>query len=377
MQKTIAAWCGALGIAVSAPALGERAVAATNSLPTLEHNLFAGQFAGPLSPETRTQLNEMIIRSSLSAYGVELPPDYPDQSRKLLAAVPSHAPAVGHLSSEFGTRHSPFNGSIRLHKGIDIAAPHGSPIYAVADGVVVFAGWQGPLGRVVIVNHGFRIVTKYAHAAALDVQRGSSVRRGDIIGRVGNSGRSTGTHLHFEVRVGGRPIDPKQFMFDFPDYNTGMVASESPRGANERLVEPPETLSEDEAELAVGGDTESLSATNLDGAWQTPVTPSTYALNFGYDGALQRSWARTELPPALLGGYGIGGELDGDEDEPDTDLLITEHASRTMFEHADMAMLPVNFGILLGFSLLAFVLAAGDHLPRWGKRRWRQTRRSH
>jgi murein DD-endopeptidase MepM/ murein hydrolase activator NlpD len=381
MKRTIAAWCGALGLLLSAPALGEETEAevaaeqaaayaarvpsvelppATQArsaqLVSVEERLFAGLRDGPVAPDTRDQLNEMIIRSSLSAYGVPLPPDLPAESRRLLAAVPSHLPAIGFLTSEFGTRRSPFDGRLRLHKGIDIAAPEGSPIYAAADGVVIFAGWKGPLGRVVVVNHGFRITTKYAHASKLEVRRGTYVRRGDRLGRVGNSGRSTGAHLHFEVRVGGQPIDPTRFMFDPPENLDGVLA-------DLRSVQPDDGLLGD-AEIG-GGDEEvddelgeaylPPSAVASQAKRQTPVDANPYG----------------SVSTATLDGYGIGGESDADDEDPEGDVAARapELDRLVLARQQGWALLPVNLGIVGGFSVLALVLAAGDHLPRLRRRR--------
>nr|WP_255670575.1 M23 family metallopeptidase [Cognatishimia sp. F0-27] len=96
----------------------------------------------------------------------------------------------------------------RLHAGTDFAAPHGTPIYSTADGVVTFAGWQSGYGRLVKIQHEFGIETRYAHNSKLYVKVGQRVSRGDRIAAMGNTGRSTGTHLHYEVRVGGQPVNP-------------------------------------------------------------------------------------------------------------------------------------------------------------------------
>jgi murein DD-endopeptidase MepM/ murein hydrolase activator NlpD len=96
----------------------------------------------------------------------------------------------------------------RMHNGTDFAAPVGTPIYAPADGVVTFAGWSSGYGRLVKIKHDFGIETRYAHQSRIRVKVGQRVSRGDRIGDIGNSGRSTGPHLHYEIRVGGRPINP-------------------------------------------------------------------------------------------------------------------------------------------------------------------------
>ena len=115
-------------------------------------------------------------------------------------------PARGQLTSRFGWRRW------RHHDGIDIAAPYGSPVYAARPGRVVFAGWYYAYGRAVIIDHGDGVQTLYGHASALLVQTGAPVGQGQLIARVGTSGRSTGPHLHFEVRHKGRPVNPMRYM---------------------------------------------------------------------------------------------------------------------------------------------------------------------
>ncbi len=100
----------------------------------------------------------------------------------------------------------------RMHNGADFAAPYGTPITSTADGVVVHAGWSSGYGRLVKIKHEFGIETRYAHLAKIRVKVGQRVSRGDRIGDMGNSGRSTGTHLHYEVRVGGKPVNPMTYI---------------------------------------------------------------------------------------------------------------------------------------------------------------------
>ena len=115
-------------------------------------------------------------------------------------------------TSPFGMRKHPISGEYKMHTGSDFAAGHGTPIYATADGVVVHAGWSTGYGRLVKIRHEFGIETRYAHLAKLRVKEGDRVSRGDRIGDMGNSGRSTGTHLHYEVRVGGKPVNPMTYI---------------------------------------------------------------------------------------------------------------------------------------------------------------------
>ena len=112
------------------------------------------------------------------------------------------------FTSGFGFRRDPKTGGRRMHKGVDFAAAHGTPLYATADGVVVHAGWQSGYGRLVKIQHQFGIETRYAHLSELNVKVGQRVSRGDMIGAMGASGRVTGVHLHYEVRVGGKAVNP-------------------------------------------------------------------------------------------------------------------------------------------------------------------------
>ena len=122
--------------------------------------------------------------------------------------MPSIWPTAGFVSSPYGLR---FNGT-EFHQGIDIAADMGAPIVATADGVVTAAGWNGGYGNMVDVDHGGGIVTRYGHASALAVTVGQQVRRGEVIAYVGSTGRSTGPHVHYEVRVDGQPVNPAGYL---------------------------------------------------------------------------------------------------------------------------------------------------------------------
>jgi len=116
------------------------------------------------------------------------------------------------LTSGFGYRNDPINGSGRRHEGQDMAGDYGAPILATADGTVIFAGWEGGYGRLVKIRHAFGIETRYGHLSEIKVEVGQKVSRGDRIGDMGNSGRSTGTHLHYEVLLSGTPVNPMTFI---------------------------------------------------------------------------------------------------------------------------------------------------------------------
>ena len=112
----------------------------------------------------------------------------------------------------FGQRTDPFSGEGAFHAGVDISAPPGTSVLATADGIVIFSEFESGYGRLVKVDHGAGVITYYAHLSRAYVRAGQEVRRGDLVGAVGSTGRVTAPHLHYEVRVGGTPINPYQFM---------------------------------------------------------------------------------------------------------------------------------------------------------------------
>lgn len=136
----------------------------------------------------------------------------------VLDGVPQIVPTpTGRVTSPYGFRRDPFTGRAAMHNGIDYGGPVGSPIYAAAAGRVVFVGWKGGYGRTVDVEHGNGMMTRYAHLHRYDVAVGDQVQAGETIAGLGNSGRSTGPHLHFEVRVNGNAVNPRPFLETAPD----------------------------------------------------------------------------------------------------------------------------------------------------------------
>ena len=131
----------------------------------------------------------------------------------MLAATPSIWPTYGWLSDGYGKRKDPFTGDIDFHNGLDISTDKaGRPVYATADGLVESASYSGAYGNLVAINHGFGVVTRYGHLSKMAIRSGSHVRRGDVIGYVGSTGRATGTHLHYEVLLNGRFLNPLQLL---------------------------------------------------------------------------------------------------------------------------------------------------------------------
>ena len=136
-----------------------------------------------------------------------------DTLERTLLAIPSAMPTnFVNMSSNYGYRRDPITGGGAMHNGIDFKGPHGEPILAAATGVVTHAGWQSGYGKTVEITHGNGLMTRYAHLSRINVTTGQKVEQGLQVGAMGSTGRSTGTHLHFEVRLNGRAINPRPFL---------------------------------------------------------------------------------------------------------------------------------------------------------------------
>jgi murein DD-endopeptidase MepM/ murein hydrolase activator NlpD len=134
-------------------------------------------------------------------------------TERSIVSIPSRMPLAGAvLTSSYGMRTHPVLGGTRKHSGIDLAAPTGTPVYATADGVISKADWYSSYGLYISVEHGASLQTRYAHLSRLAVAAGDTVKKGDLIGYVGSTGRSTGPHLHYEVRVDGVAVNPIPYM---------------------------------------------------------------------------------------------------------------------------------------------------------------------
>jgi murein DD-endopeptidase MepM/ murein hydrolase activator NlpD len=196
--------------------------AAMDKLPAVVKNRAMGGAPSPQplgslpalqSPEnTFGLLRELLqgLESRLSSVRTDV-----EKRSALAAATPSIWPAHGWLSSRVGSRQDPITGESDYHEGLDISADRGTPVYATADGVVRLAGREGGYGNLVILDHEYGLETRYGHLSRFLVREGASVKRGDIIGLVGSTGRSTGSHLHYEVRVNGRLLNPLQLLLNY------------------------------------------------------------------------------------------------------------------------------------------------------------------
>jgi murein DD-endopeptidase MepM/ murein hydrolase activator NlpD len=166
------------------------------------------------SPEdTFGVLKQMLgtLERSLSVVRVDV-----ERRAEVANATPSIWPALGWLTSGFGSRSDPFTGRPDSHPGLDISADRGDPVYATAAGRVERAGWGGDYGNLVVVTHNFGLSTRYAHLSKVSVTAGHDVKRGDIIGYVGATGRATSSHLHYEVWANGRPVNPLRLLVGKP-----------------------------------------------------------------------------------------------------------------------------------------------------------------
>jgi murein DD-endopeptidase MepM/ murein hydrolase activator NlpD len=209
---------GGQGGAGDADGLGDAALpSASDSLPAEHHDTAAPTAEDKLRSaldriELRARKLSALLpeqRASLEALVAGL-----EDRRDQLAATPSIWPASGFVTSGYGFRTSPFTGRKQFHAGIDIAADFGTRIVAPASGRVVYAGRRGSYGRLVEIDHGFGIRTIYGHTDDIYVRVGQRVQRGTKIASVGSTGRSTGPHLHYQVKAQGRTVNPSDYIFE-------------------------------------------------------------------------------------------------------------------------------------------------------------------
>jgi murein DD-endopeptidase MepM/ murein hydrolase activator NlpD len=160
------------------------------------------------------RLDKLSAEALRQEKGLQEVTAYFEDQRSLLASVPSVWPARGWVTSDFGQRLDPYTADRVMHTGLDIAAEQGRAVYSSSDGAVVYAGAEGAYGNVVVVDHGFGVNTRYAHLGEMLVKAGDRVKRGQQLGSVGNTGRATGPHVHYEVRVNGIPQNPRKFILE-------------------------------------------------------------------------------------------------------------------------------------------------------------------
>jgi murein DD-endopeptidase MepM/ murein hydrolase activator NlpD len=158
------------------------------------------------------RIDRALRNSQLREQGVLQLWDSLSERQSLLSATPSIKPTRGWFTSRFGYRVDPFTNRAEMHAGLDMAAPPGTPVYSPADGVISYVGYEAGYGKLVSIDHGYGVITRYGHNSRVFVEQGQRVRRWDVISAVGTTGRSTGAHLHYEVRIHGIPVDPMNYI---------------------------------------------------------------------------------------------------------------------------------------------------------------------
>lgn len=173
----------------------------------------AYSFSGDRSASPEAFLGEIAA----AYYGFSEILDAFEKEQDRLSSIPSINPVYSPdawLSSSYGYRSDPINGGKRFHDGIDIVAPRRTPIIATADGVVTYSGWRAGLGRTIEIRHGYGYTTVFGHNEKLSVKKGESVKRGDVVALLGSTGRSTGPHVHYEIRLNNKTKNPYKYVID-------------------------------------------------------------------------------------------------------------------------------------------------------------------
>jgi murein DD-endopeptidase MepM/ murein hydrolase activator NlpD len=189
-------------------------IAGINPLDTVQGGVGGIHQGDDLQNPYRDEIDKMNFRSrrlqgALSTLETQFTERY-----NLLSSTPSISPIRGVLTDGFGGRSDPFTGERGNHQGIDIASATGQPVLAPADGLVAKAEWANGYGNVIYLSHGFGYATRYGHLSGFNVKPGQKVKRGDVIGFVGSTGRSTGPHLHYEVRIKDKAVNPLEHILD-------------------------------------------------------------------------------------------------------------------------------------------------------------------
>jgi murein DD-endopeptidase MepM/ murein hydrolase activator NlpD len=186
--------------------LPEPGLGGIGGVPSRETTLPSADIARSLS-KMETRVEGLTERSAKLT-------EFYETQKLLLASTPSIWPVRGYLSAGFGKRIDPFTGQLDFHQGLDVSTPLGTPVHAPADGVVVSCGQKGGYGNAMVIDHGYGVITRYGHMASFNVRPGKRVVRGDVIGFVGNTGKSTAPHLHYEVWVKDQAQNPVQYILD-------------------------------------------------------------------------------------------------------------------------------------------------------------------
>ena len=190
------------------------------NMPSLSHsglgqpNGIANMAPALRADVLKSEAEDLSDRSALLERRLDVVERELTERSERLARMPSLLPVPGLIGGGFGWRRDPFTGAKQFHRGVDVSAPPGTPVFAPADGIVLAADREGGYGNVLTISHGDGMVTRYGHLSAFKAKAGQEVRRGDTIAMVGSSGRSTGPHLHYEVLLEGRQVDPMAYVLD-------------------------------------------------------------------------------------------------------------------------------------------------------------------
>lgn len=180
----------------------------------LNANFGISESHNSLMREMHEQIDQLSVLTETQEKGFETLLGSLDRKKNILASTPAIWPTTGWVTSRFGYRKSPFTGLREFHKGLDISTRKGTPIIAPGDGVITFCGKRGYMGKTVIIDHGHGIVTRFGHCDKFLMKQGDRVIRGNSIALVGNTGRSTGPHVHYDIRINGISVNPQKYILN-------------------------------------------------------------------------------------------------------------------------------------------------------------------
>jgi murein DD-endopeptidase MepM/ murein hydrolase activator NlpD len=195
-------------------AMGPTETEPGQTVPPSRDNAFTKLTVSENPKALNSRLDKLSAEATRQEQSLQELQAYFQDQKSLLASTPSIWPSRGWVTSDFGSRLDPYTADRVMHHGLDIAGPHGKEVMAPSEGTVVFAGSEGGYGNVLVIDHGYGIKTRYGHLASIKVKAGERVKRGQVIAALGNTGRSTGPHLHYEVRVNGLPQNPRKFILE-------------------------------------------------------------------------------------------------------------------------------------------------------------------
>jgi len=172
-----------------------------------------------LTKKVILDVDQLLRKANLQRASFEEIKNKLQGAKDKISRIPTIRPTTGYNTARFGYRWHPFTGKREFHRGIDIANRYGSPIYATAGGVVIFLGTRGNYGKMIILDHGYGYQTKYAHLDKYLVRNGQEIKRGDLIAKMGSTGRSTGPHLHYEVLKNNKQVNPVAHFYANNQFN--------------------------------------------------------------------------------------------------------------------------------------------------------------